>query len=391
MCQQNRETGFYRILVALEADATRFYGMNASRPGLLGQTDAEQMLAHVASDLKALFPGISRCSLIAAGALFDQTQLLRPGFPVFKALEDVSKTGGAGRFEPGLVSIGAQDGKMPDTRLQPSREIPLGPLQLLPVVIHGPAERVSELGRDMEYRFIEEGQLSAHSAAWLETAFGLSVNHARLMTLTDLSAMLRMQLDHFGFLPLWELVDAALSENEGPVVVRTAGGQVFTWKDGAVHTEFETFDCWATRGRGARIAAERQALSAAYGDWTREMRQYLTTLTAHGLEVLFYLAGDETPLEGTFLMEPSESTSGSGDSTITEHSFSELGTIAVTVRNGGRVENYYPLCSGGLNDIQAHIRTHVPGVHSVAFPGTILHDEITRRLIPDAGNFSSSP
>jgi hypothetical protein len=90
-------------------------------------------------------------------------------------------------------------------------------------------------------------------------------------------------------------------------------------------------------------------------------------------------------------MEPSESTSGSGDSTITEHSFSELGTIAVTVRNGGRVENYYPLCSGGLNDIQAHIRTHVPGVHSVAFPGTILHDEITRRLIPDAGNFSPSP
>lgn len=390
MSRENRETGFYRILVALEADATRFYGMNASRPGLLGQTDAEQMLAHIASDLKALFPGISGCSLIAAGALFDQTQLLRPGYPVFKALEDVSNSGSTGPFKPGLVSIGARDGKMPAAQLQPLREIPPGPLQLLPLVVHGPAEQVRELGQAMEYRFIEEGQLSAHSAAWLETAFSLSVNHARLMTLTDLSAMLRMQLDHFGFLPLWELVDAALSESEGPVVVTTPGGQQFTWKDGAVHTEFETFDSWATRGRGARIAAERQALSAAYGDWTREIRQYLTTLTAHGLDVRFHLPGEETPLEGTFLMEPSESTAGSGDSTITEHSYSELGTIAVTVRNDGRVENYYPLCSGGLNDIQAHIRNHIPGVHSVAFPGTILHDEITRKLIPDTGNFSPS-
>jgi hypothetical protein len=347
------------------------------------------MLAHVASDLKALLPDISRCSMIAAGALFDQTQVLRPSFPVFRALEDVSTCESASQFKPGLVSIGARDGKMPSDDLQPLPDIPLGPLQLLPVVIQGPEDLVGELGQAMEYRFMEEGQLSAHSAAWLETAFGISVNHARLMTLTDLSAMLRMQLDHFGFLPLWELLDAALSDSAGPFSVRTPSGQEFIWKEHAVHTVFETFDSWAICGQGARIAAERQALSAAYGDWTREVRQYLTTLRAHGLDVRFHLPGDDKPLDGTFLMERSESKPGTGDSTITEHSYSELGTIAVTVRNDGRVENYYPLCSGGLNDIQAHIRSQVPGVHSVAFPGTILHDEITRRLIPDAGNFSA--
>jgi len=388
MTKQSRDMGFYRILVAIETDATRFYGANASRPALLGATDSEQMLAHLATDLKSLLPETAGCCLVAAGALFDQTQVLRPSYPVFRALEAALEQDKAGKFTPGLVSIGSENGKMPSADLQPLKDIPLGLLQLLPLVIQGPAEQVRELGQAMEYRFIEEGQLSAHSAAWLETAFRISINHARMMTLTDLNAMLRMQLEHFGFLPLWELLDAALSESASAMTVQTQSGQEFHWSNGTVHTRFETFDQWASSGRGAQIIPERQALAAGYGDWTREIRQYLTTLKAHGLDVQFHLSDNDPPLEGTFLKEISESAPGNGDSTITEHSYSELGTIAVTVRNGDRVENYYPLCSSGLNDIQAHIRSSVPGVHSVAFPGTILHSEKSRVLVPDAGNFT---
>jgi len=379
-------SGFYRILLAIETDASRFYGAGASRPALLGASESEQLLAHIAADLKSLLPEISNCSLIAAGALFDQTQVLTPSFPVFNALEAVSTNDNAENFKPGLVSIGAKDGKMPSQELQPRSDIPLGLLQLLPLVVHGPADRVEELGQAMEYRFMEEGQVSAHSAAWLETAFSISVNHARMMTLMDLSAMLRMQLDHFGFLPLWELLDAALSGRPGPLLIKTQSNQEFEWKNGAVHTSFETFDSWAASGAGAQIDGTRQALAAAYGDWTREFRQYLTTLKAHGLEFSFRLAGSDRPLEGTFFREQSNASLSARDSTITEHSYSELGTIAVTARNGDQLENYYPLCSQGLNDIQAYLREHVPGVHTVAFPGTILYDENTRRLVPDTNN-----
>jgi len=380
------DSGFYRILLAIETDPTRYHGANASRPALLGVSESEQLLAHIAADLKSLLPEISNCSLIAAGALFDQTQILKPSFPVFSALEAVSTNDNAENFKPGLVSIGASNGKMPHDDLQPLPDIPLSLLQLLPVIVHGPADRVEQLGQAMEYRFMEEGQVSAHSAAWLETAFGISVNHARMMTLTDLSAMLRMQLDHFGFLPIWELLDAALSKCPGPLLIRTQNGQEFEWKNGAVHTTYETFDSWASSGAGAKIDATRQALSAAYGDWTREFRQYLTTLQAHGLNFNFHLAANGLPLEGTFYKEQSSASPSATDSTITEHSYSELGTIAVTASNGDRVENYYPLCPQGLNDIQAYLREHVPGVHTVAFPGTILYDENTRRLIPDTGN-----
>ena len=143
------DTCFYRILVAIETDATRFYGANATRPNVLGASDSEQLLAHVAADLKALLPEISGCSLIVAGALFDQTQVLRPSYPVFTALESTSTSDNPDKFKPGLVSIAAQNGRMPDEDLQPLENIPLGLLQLLPVVVHGPAVLVSELGKLM--------------------------------------------------------------------------------------------------------------------------------------------------------------------------------------------------------------------------------------------------
>ena len=130
---------------------------------------------------------------------------------------------------------------------------------------------------------------------------------------------------------------------------------------------------------------KRQGLAAAYGDWTRETRQYLTTLGAHGLDVRFKLPGSDTPVQGTFLIEPGLSSSIDGDSIITEHSYAELGTIAVTASSEGKINHYYPLNPKGLNDIHAHIRETVPGVHTVAFPGTILYDEKTRCLVPDSG------
>lgn len=373
------ELGFYRGLVALETDATRYYGADAKRPAILGVNDAEQLLSHLAADLNALLPDISRCSLIAVGALFDQVQILRPGYPLFEALEATAR-GSEKQFRPRLVSIGARGGQLPVADLQPLEDIPLGLLQLLPFVIHGPAAEVAELGQAMEYRFVEEGQLSAHTAAWLQTAFEVTINHARLMTLTDLNAMLRLQLEHFGFLPLWELLDAALCGRPQALSVRTDSGREFHWREGAVFTGFETFDHWAQQGAGAKLAADRGLLAGGYGSWTREHRQYLTTLRAHGINLHLQLPGAGPPLDGSYLVETSEVTPRAGDAAVTEHSFDDLGTVAVTVVRDGRVANYYPLSARGLNDIHAAIGSRGG---TISFPGTILYDAGKRCLQPD--------
>jgi hypothetical protein len=374
---------FCRILVAIETDATRYHGPNASRPALLGTTDADQMLAHLAADLQTLIPTVNRCRLVSAGALYDQTQILRPGYPVFAALEKSVAQLNADAFKPGLISIGSVEGAMPGRDLQPSADIPLGLLQLLPIVIQGPGEEIDQLATLMEHRFLEQGQLSAHSANWLQTAFDVSILHARLMTLTDLNAMLRLQLEHYGFLAIWELLDAALFERDGELTVTTATGKPWTWRSGAAHTTFETFDYWATEGAGAGLPANRMSLAAGYAEWTRELRQYLTTLGAHGLNIQLHLPGESRPLTDSFLAEVSANAAQDGACAVTEHDFDDLGTIAITVVAEDQVENWYPLRPSGLNDMHDRLRAEARGGHTIAFPGTILYDESSRRLRPE--------
>jgi hypothetical protein len=124
-------------------------------------------------------------------------------------------------------------------------------------------------------------------------------------------------------------------------------------------------------------------LAGGYGDWTRELRQYLSTLRAHRVPVQFRLPGAGTALEGTFFRERSAVEAVPGDATITHHSFGDLGTVAVTAVTAYGVENYYPLGARGLNDIQAQLRGRSQDGLSIAFPGTIVYDADSRRLRPD--------
>jgi hypothetical protein len=376
--------GHRYILVGIETDPGRYHGEHASRPMLLDRSAAEQVLAHIAADLKKLLPLVHQCSMTMAGALFDQTQVLRPQLPVFAALETLQKSSNPGNdFQPRVLSIGASEDQMPLADLQPFKNIPLGLLQILPVLISGPAEFLNPLADEMEHRFLEHGQLSAQSAMGLESHFRVSVNHTRLMTLTDLNALLRLQLEHYGFLPLWELLDAAITNPAEELEVETIGGIRFSRRNGAVHVFFESFDYWASQGGGAAIAAEKQRLQSAYVDWTREYRRYLTMLTAHGVEVVQHLPGQpDVALADTYLVEKSTMAPGCRPATVTEHSAGDLGTVAITVIDRQRQINFYPLLARGLNDVQQHIRDR--GMDGdAAFPGRICYDENSRQLVAD--------
>lgn len=373
----------HRFLLAIETDATRYHGAHASRPRLLDHTGCEALLAHLATDLAALLPQFSACRLVAAGALFDQTQVLRPGYPVFEGLEGLLD---AGRSEasPGHIHVAAEDGRIPLPALQPEDDIPLGLLQLLPLLVSGRPDAIAELAMAMEHRFLDQGQVSAPTALWLENAFGIRTNHARFMTLTDLNAMFRLQLEHFGFLPLWQLLDAALNRLQEPLSVTAGSGQAFTWREGAVHATCQTFNHWSRFGDGRNVNSYRGMLAGAYADWTRTQRQFFSVLQAHAVPLRFYLPEKpDEPLKGTYFIEADEQPAPVRSASVTEHSFAELGTLCVTAVAEGRVAHYYPLDPQGLNDIQKVLRQQGLGGATVAFPGSILFDEQTRRLVPD--------
>ncbi len=374
----------YPLLVAIETDATRYYGASASRPRLLSRADADQLLAHMSADLAALLPGSRHCSLAAAGALYDQTQLLRPAYPVFACLKSALQESSKGNG-PRLLSIGASDGLMPVAELQPEADIPLGLLQVLPMVLAGPAEDVEALGQEMEHCFLERGQLSPHSAQWLESAFAIRLNHARFMTLTDLRAMFHLQLEHFGFLPLWQLIDAALEQSATELIVQPDAGPLFCWRKGAVHIEYQTFNYWARQGPGKTMDPSRGKLAGAYAEWTRQLRQYLTTLRAHAVDVVFHLPDQpEQALKGDYFLETQPGKSLESDASVTEHSFAELGTVCISHAQDGVLQHYYPLAPQGINEIHAALRRNGLAEATVAFPGSILYDENSRSLVAES-------
>lgn len=374
----------YQILVGIETDPRRYHGESANRPALLNRVAAEQVLAHLAADLTGMFPAIRRCTLTMAGALFDQTQLLSPGMPVYKALETLQQSSNpGGDFQARLLSVGANKGRMPLDELQPFGNIPLGLLQSLPLLVSGPDDCIVALAEEMEHRFLEQGQLSAHSAKGLEAQFEVSLNHARFMTLTDLNALLRLQLEHYGFLPLWELIDAAMNSPGRVLQIHTAEGLRFEWRDNAVHCFFESFDWWARHGGGADLSAANQKLQTAYTNWTREYRRYLTMLTAHGVQVSQHLPGlEDAELTDTFFLEESTIQPQREAAPVTEHHADDIGTVAVTVVSGNRQINFYPLLADGLNDLHRFIRKQGYS-GDVAFPGNIVYNKNSRQLIAD--------
>jgi hypothetical protein len=369
------------LLVAVETDPLRYHGEHAVRPVPLDPPSAEQLLAHVGADLSKLFPKVRRHGLVMSGALYDQAQVLRPGYPLFHAMADVAqrrwqREGG----RTGLLSIGAAGGHLPSEELVPDASLPPGILQLLPLQLHGDAGELEALEDEMEHRFMEEGQLSVHSARALEQSFRIATTHVRFMTMTDLQAMLKMQLEHFGFEALWTLLDAALEGDPGPVEVLGSAGQNFCWREHAVHARFETFDHWANRGEGADQPADR--LAEGYIAWTREYRQILITLAAHDVPLSQHLPNDHDPLDGLFLEEDA-GPADSDTAAVTEHDGGDLGTLAVTVTHGGRLRHLYPLAPEGANALHAHIATLGMAHGGLSYPGRLCIDEDRRRLAAD--------
>ena len=374
----------YELLVGIETDATRYHGTNPLVPRPLDKTAAEQLAAHLSADLTQMLPGISQGAMTLSAALYDQTQLLRPEFPLFAVLAELLEASYVGKqFQPRLLSFGAVNGRMPDIKLQPDPTIPPSCLQLVPVLLSGDQKTIEELSLAMEHQFIEQGQVSANTALWLEQAFDIGIIHARFMTLFDLGAMLQLQLESFGFEPLWQILECALFNPGGILKVDCEFGNRFELRNDTVYSPFYSFDQWAG-GPGRSFDAARHQLGQAYADWTRTQRQYLATLRAHGMQTKQHLPGEEREvIDAPFLREIKPATKKDAAISITEHEAGELGTVAITTTGHDQLVNYYPLEPEGLNEIHKLLRERPGSEASVSFPGFIYYDEQTRCLIPD--------
>ena len=170
--------------------------------------EAAELAALVAADLHGLVPQVDAARLALAAALFDQVELLRPGFPVWSTLEDLARRVPRGHLE-NVVAFGTHEGHMPAPALEPSSAYADGPMRLLPMSLLVPAEQAEELSEQLEVQLVGRGEMGTHTADWLMRTLGIQLEHARYFSRNDLLALTCVQYEHVNLAPLWALHDFA--------------------------------------------------------------------------------------------------------------------------------------------------------------------------------------
>lgn len=260
----------------------------------LAQATAGELAERIAQDLAAFAPDAVRLELLAVGAHYDPVELLRPGWPLHRELEQLAARAPRSQEATGaeggrVIAFGSHDGRLPGA-LAPDAGFAGGPLRLLPFVLGGEPGTVAHVGDAFERDLLERGMADAATALLAQDAFGLQVEHARYLTAHDLAAMTALQYDHAGLGPLWPLVEAALLAPDAECwldappepLVRYAGGEAL----------IALFSPQAWRARYAADttgddADTRSLLDRRLQQFEARQRQFAAVLQAHAVPVTF--------------------------------------------------------------------------------------------------------
>ncbi len=258
----------------------------------LAQADVGALAHLIARDLADFAPEASRLELITVGAHYDPVELLRPGWPLHRELDELAARaprGGLDRDDGRIIAFGASDSVLPGT-LAPSADFLGGPLRLVPFVLTGPGDVVARVGDAFELDLIERGMAAADTALAAQAAFGLQVEHARYLTVHDLAAMTSMQYEHAGLGALWPLLETALLRPDEQAWLDQPPEPLAHYVDGEVRTALMSPAAWeANYAPDGPITddAGRERRQRHFQHFQARQRQMGAVLGAHGVRVQF--------------------------------------------------------------------------------------------------------
>lgn len=365
-------------------------------PEPLSRDAAEVLAGAVADDLRRIVgEEIAETGLVMPAALYDLTELLRPGLPMVEALLDIYRGSlRGGGFQPQLLALGTAAGRFPVPAIAPARQPGSGPLLALPFALVAPGPALDPLRRRLESVLLEKGRASLATDRALRQLLAVEPVNLSYATFHDLAALLKVQLEHAGFGELWALLEGALYRPDEPVRTTLDSGNRFLGFQGRVWTSITGFDAWAERA-GLRAADATDG----YARWSRRQRQYTAGLQAHGVDVIpvaerpgLDAADVEVALgvaQAAALPDPAWHTETVTERdggtpaivSVTEQATPELGPLAYTVLiqapDGAllTLRHDYPLSPETIPRIREHWRTRA---HEL---GARFHEERPGQLV----------
>ncbi|HZX79102.1 hypothetical protein [Lysobacter sp.] len=262
----------------------------------LAQTEVGALAELIAQDLAGFAPDAASLDLVTVGAHYDPVELLRPGWPLHRELDQLAARAPRAGAEGGrIVAFGSHEEQLPGA-LSPSPDHLGGPFRLVPFVLGGDAAVAARVGEAFERELLERGMAGAATALAAQQAFGLQVEHARYLTVHDLAAMMAMQYDHAGLASLWPLLETALLEPDGehwldqppePLVHYAAGeARIAMFEPRAWKQRYATDEPCDTPECRSRLEQQHRHFQA-------RQRQIAAVLGAHGIPVNFVHCPEE--------------------------------------------------------------------------------------------------
>ena len=257
----------------------------ATLPNLYFQRELAQALANQLSfELGKQLKSLDGLGLVWMAASYDSAQILRPGLPIFKALDELYRAGLRDPLDaPQVMTLQALRGQAPSPDLAVEEALLGGAMVFIPLMLMGDAAAINEASAVLENNLLETGLTDARTALMLVGALGHQAEHARLMTLNDLAAMMSMQYSHVGMEAVWQVIEAAVL-SAAPITEAnpTDASTALQFQSGTVSLRLQNFD-----------PAEAPEARALLIDAILKQRQIIALLRAHAVPVT--LTADARP------------------------------------------------------------------------------------------------
>lgn len=271
---------------ALGVLALELAGGQSPQRAALSSEQAGELVALIGRDLAKLVPQVSELDLVLAGAHFDPAEVLRPGWPIHRRLEELQMRAPGRNQGARLLAFGADaQGDVP-LPLQADATLTGGGLRVVPFVLTGTdAARISEVVNALEEVLLANGMAQPDTALLAQNTFGAQIEHARYFTVNDLAAMMAMQYDNQGLAALWPLLEVAMFVPDRDEWLQSPPEPLLRYTRGEVRMALFDPAGWCTHYAHDRGDCER--LQRVYDQYLMRQRQMAAVLEAHGLPVLY--------------------------------------------------------------------------------------------------------